>query len=128
MNRHYIRLAVLATALAASGAASAMPAAVPSAPDLCVVYPYYGQTSTSVPGWIPATESAAADDNADPCVIYPYYGETSTPVPGWTPAVEPMAAARPATRAVIDEWGVVETAEDLERVLAAYGRGQYLGL
>jgi hypothetical protein len=124
MNQHSIRLALLASALAASGAAAAMPAAEPTAPDVCVVYPYYGQTTTAVP----ATGPTAATSEADPCVIYPYYGETSTPVPGWTPATEPAAAVRPASRAVIDEWGVVETAEDLERVLAAYGRGQYLGL
>jgi hypothetical protein len=128
MKSHSIRLAVLGTAFAASGVVAAMPAALPSAPDLCVVYPYYGQTSTPVPGWIPATEPTAAASEADPCVVYPYYGETSTPVPGWTPATAPTAAVHPATRAVIDEWGVVETAEDLERVLAAYGRGQYLGL
>jgi len=92
------------------------------------VYPYYGQTSTPVPGWTPATEPTAAASEADPCVIYPHYGETSTPVPGWVPATEPTAAARPASRAFIDEWGVVETAEDLERVLAALRHGQYLGL
>lgn len=119
MNQHSIRLALLASAVATAGAAAAMPAAAPAEADPCVVYPYYGQIGTPVPGVAPSTRASAVPVEADPAFVYPYYGETSTPVP----------AAREATsETVVDEWGVVETAEDLERVLAAYRRGQYLGL
>lgn len=119
MNQHSIRLVLLASALAAAGAASAMSAATPTEADPCVVYPYYGQIGTPVPDVAPSIRASAVPVEADPAFIYPYYGETSTPVP---------AAREGTSEAVVDEWGVVETAEDLERVLAAYRRGQYLGL
>jgi len=74
MKYRATRLAFLATtALIAAGAAQAgQPCAAEV--DPCVVYPYYGRTTTAVPAEV------------DVCVVYPYYGQTTTPVPGASPA------------------------------------------
>jgi len=57
-------------------------------PDPCVVYPYYGATTTPVPTAtiVADAERANAASDPDPCVVYPYYGATTTPVPTATPA------------------------------------------
>jgi hypothetical protein len=108
-------------AIAASGALFAAESTTPDV-DPCVVYPYYGQTSTPVPNASPALAS-----DVDPCVVYPYFGQTSTPVPGATKTAA-GSGDQAANQVVVSEWGVTETPEDLQRILAALRHGQYLGL
>lgn len=76
-------------------------------------------------GGLLATESTTA--GVDPCVVYPYYGETSTRVPDPTESFGGSSETA-ANQVVVNEWGVQETPEDLERVLSALRHGQYLGL
>ena len=117
MTFRYSRLTLTLFTLAASGAVSAVESTTPGV-DPCVVYPYYGQTSTPVP---------EATPEVDPCVVYPYYGRTSTPVPE-APKVVARSGDQAANPVVVTGSGVVETPEDLDRVLAALRYGQYLGL
>lgn len=72
-----------------------------------------------------AAESTTPD--VDPCVVYPYFGQTSTPVPGATKTAA-GSGDQAANQVVVSEWGVTETPEDLQRILAALRHGQYLGL
>lgn len=89
MMFHSMRLAFLAiTTLVAGGIAQAGSPSTAAEADPCVVYPYYGRTTTAVP-----TE-------VDVCVVYPYYGQTTTRVHVTSPA-HTTAQSADATRNLI---------------------------
>jgi ABC-type glycerol-3-phosphate transport system substrate-binding protein len=89
-------------------AAAAAPAAA-GCVDVCVAYPYYGAYTTPASDAAPAASQLAGCP--DPSVVYAYYGEATTAT---------------ATATVSDYRA--ETPDELKRVLAGYGRDQYLGL
>ena len=89
-------------------AAAAAPAAA-ACVDVCVAYPYYGVYTTPVSA--PAQAASQLTGCPDPSVVYPYYGEATTAT-----VAEPVSDYR------------AETPDELKRVLAGYGRDQYLGL
>jgi len=98
--------ATIAAVLLAAGSVQAASPVPATPPDVCVASPYYGAYTTRSEmalAAVRATESAA-----DLCVVSPYYGETTTEAPA--------------------SGALAETAEELRRVLAGYGRDQYLGL
>ena len=90
-------------------AAAAAPAAAAGCVDVCVAYPYYGAYTT--PASEPAPAATALAGCPDPSVVYAYYGEATTAT-----VAAPVSDYR------------AETPEELRRVLAGYGRDQYLGL
>jgi hypothetical protein len=97
---------IAAAFLLAAGLVQAAQPTPASPPDVCVAYPYYGAYTTR--SEVSLAAARAAESAADLCVVYPYYGETTTESPA--------------------SGALAETAEELRRVLAGYGRGQYLGL
>ena len=97
---------IAAAFLLAAGLVQAAQPTPASPPDVCVAYPYYGVYTTSTEA--PLAARHAAESATDLCVVYPYYGETMTESPA--------------------SGALAETAEELRRVLAGYGRDQYLGL
>lgn len=100
---------IAAAVLAAVGSAYAAPSAAADCVDVCVAYPYYGKYTTEASAAFAGSSSGALAP--DVCVVHPYYGETTT-----------------ALSTTVPGSGLVETPEELKRVMAAFGRDQYLGL